>query len=145
MTSRQGPNSPSGYANAEVFTLPPDEVEEVWHYIEPLVKGSCERSRSTFDADWLFKECEAGRAFLIIAADNTEYRGVCIVTPEGDAMRGLALGGKRLAGWLPLLIGEIRNIMRHCGAKRFVDTGRPGLVRLIPGARVIGWEYEVLP
>jgi hypothetical protein len=129
----------------EADIIRPNEVDNVWPSIAEGMIKSCRGTN--LSAGYLWTQCRAGEAFLVIVHEDGDYLGACVTRfetqPERLILRGLALCGKDTKKWLATLQDKLRQMAREGGATIFVDDGKPGLVKLIKDARVVRVVYEV--
>jgi hypothetical protein len=127
----------------EVQVADPAMTDAIWQHIKAGMIECREGQDET--AGWLWQECRSGRAFLIVAWEETTILGAAIVQfqHEGRTLRGLGFTGVRVDEWWPQLSAKVVEIMRDGGCTRFVDGARPGMRKYYPDAKVVGTIFEV--
>lgn len=134
-----------------ISTVRPDQVDQVWPMIAEGMRRSCDKTGGELSAGYLWQECRAGHAFLVVAYDATEVLGAAVLRfetwPSGIRLRGLGLCGKNMKAWLPEMRAVAEQIGRAGGAVALVDKGSPALLRLLRRfdvpAKVLSTQYEV--
>ena len=129
----------------DVDIVAPNLVDNVWPQLADGFAASCEGSDLT--PGHLWQECRSGHAFLVVAYESERVLGAVIVRFEYGAdravLRGLALCGTGFKSWIEPMRSKLNEMAKQGGASVFVDEGRPALVRMIKGAKVVRVTYEV--
>jgi hypothetical protein len=130
----------------EVHLVPVPAVDEVFPKIVSGIERACSKGGGDLTAAYLWQECRASRAFLLIAVDG-EILGACIWRFETWAgksvMKCLAAWGTRMAEWEPAMREKSETLARLGGAVKILADGRTGWARRYPKARVVRVLYEV--
>ncbi len=125
----------------------PNLVDQVWPQIADGVAKSYAKSGGGMTPGQLWQECRSGHAFLVVVYNPNALVGAIVVRfeygPDKTRLRGLALVGTDLRAWIEPLRAKLTEMAKQGGAEVFIDEGRPGLVRLIPDAKIVRVTYEV--
>jgi hypothetical protein len=125
--------------------IQPGNVDTIWPQLAEGFTKSCEGTNVS--SGWLWTQCRAGEAFLVICHKDNEIKGACVVRFENQpsrlVLRGLALCGSNMSEWLATMQEKVRQMAREGGASVFIDEGRPGLAKMIKEARVVRVIFEV--
>ncbi len=129
----------------------PERVDAMWSLLAEGMRKSCDRTGGELSAGYLWQECRAGHAFLVVAYDESAVLGAAIVRfetwPSGIRLRGLGLCGKNMKSWIEEMRAAVEQIARAGGAVAIVDKGSPGLMRLFRHlgikSRLLSTQYEV--
>lgn len=123
------------------------EVDRVWPAVAQGIEDSCRRTGGDLTGDYLWSECRAGRAFLVVIALHSEIIGASVWRFEkwtsGRKLRCLALYGRDIKSWLGEHQKFTENMARTGDATAIVTEGRVGWGRLFPKARVLRQLYEM--
>lgn len=120
--------------------VPVTLVDGVWPKLREGMVIACEKGRGQYDADWLFRVCRTGEAYLLIDMDE-----------QGEVKAGLVCQVQYWRGEQKVVLlavtgkfesGEFRKFIRENIGSKLVWEGRPGWARSIPGARVLRWVFE---
>lgn len=124
-----------------------DQIDGVWPQLAEGMAESCKATGGNMTAGWLWQECRSGHAFLIIGHEADAVKVGLVVqfqTLGGEPiLRGLGLCGQGFRDWAIGLADFLRQIAKSGGAQWFIDDGRPGMSRLVPGAEVVSITYRV--
>ena len=129
-----------------VDIVAPNLVDQVWPQIADGMAKSCRKTGNDLAPGYLWQECRSGHAFLVLAHDEGKAVGAVIVRFEygtKSVLRGLGMCGQDFKGWLAPMREKLTEMAKQGGASVFVDEGRPGLVKLIDGAKTTRVTYEV--
>lgn len=126
--------------------LRPDEVDAVWPDVADGLKSPIEDHGGDLTPGYLWQECRAGRAFLVINVDGDELTGACVLRPEtwGDGHRLRCLSMFASGDWFPATDDLIRSIMRDCGTDKLIFDGRHGWGRFLERRGVHAREIRTL-
>lgn len=121
------------------------QVDSVWPLVADGLERACRATGGELTADYLWGECRAGRAFLLVVAD-IGIRAAAVLRFEqwstGKKLRCLALYGTDMRDWLPQLTDAAKQLAKVGGATSLVSDGRKGWARLFNG-KVLRQTYEV--
>lgn len=122
------------------------QVDQLWPIISEGLEKACRRTGGDLTSDYLWSECRAGRAFLLIACDDDRIIAAGVFRFEawtsGRKLRVLSLYGTRMSEWLQHGLSVVRQMMRVGNADGLVFEGRPGWSRKLR-ARELRRLFEV--
>lgn len=122
------------------------EVDRIWPSIANGLEDACRATGGDLTADYLWSECRAGHAFLVIASRRDEMLAASVWRFEkwtsGRKLCCLALYGHDMRAWLVPHRDMILEMAKAGQATAIVTTGRKGWERLFPNATVLRQTYE---
>ena len=120
-----------------------DQIDGVWHQVEPLVDRALKYSEGEFDREkiiaglkkramqlWCVRGAENGAPIAVVVTEVIPYPGrkKCIV---------VLLAGKELATWIHLLPAVLEPWAKEQGCQSMVAWCREGLAYVLKG---LGWR-----
>lgn len=123
------------------------DVDRVWTMVAEGLENACRETGGDITADYLWSECRAGAAFLVVIERGGDIAGASVWRFEkwssGKKFRCLVLYGRNMSDWLAEHRRLTLRMARVGGANGIVAGGRKGWERLFPDAKVLKQIYEV--
>ncbi len=114
--------------------MPPDQVDEIWRHVEPLLRKATERC-GDWTTDALRREIASG-ALLWITWDGSAIRAACVTRLQenrtGRACYVIAVGGEQTMPWTEAM-ATVERYAREQGCAGIRIEGRAGWGRVLYG------------
>ena len=125
------------------------QIDGLWPAVAEGLERACQETGGDLTADYLWSECRAARAFLMLVIEDDSIAAASVWRFEkwtsGKKLRCLALYGKvgQMADWLDAHRKATIDMAKLGEATALVTEGRAGFARIFPEARVLRQLYEV--
>lgn len=126
--------------------VPPNLVPRIWPSLADGIDKACRRGGSGQTAAWLFSECLGARSYLFaIFRDDTPVAGLVarVELRGGENVFCIqAMCGVDMSEWIDRIASH-EFWPRQLQCSKAIFSGSEAYQRLVPGARVTGYNYEV--
>lgn len=121
------------------------QVDGLWSQIAEGLEHACRKTGGDITAHYLWTECRAGRAFLVVATAPTKLGHEIIAASvwrfeqwsSGRKLRCLSLYGRDMKSWLADHRKLTLEMAKTGGATALVTEGRPGWARVFREAKTL--------
>jgi hypothetical protein len=119
---------------ARAVLVEPDEIEAIWHHVQPLLEKSTPHSEGEMDAEDMFPILLSGEMQLWVAIENKEIIAAMvsqiITYPKKRVMRIISIGGADMEKWMPNF-PLFENWALNLGCTSIEAWGRKGWLRVL--------------
>lgn len=136
----------------KVELVPVVLVDNIFPAVSDGFNRASKKSSSDIDASYLYRECRAGNAMLVVASDETNVTGALVLRNENwcgkSVMHTLGLWCSARGAYRALEAKKIE-LARMTGATSLVasarasERGHCGFLRLHPNAKILRYVIEV--
>lgn len=114
--------------------IQPDQIDEEWHEIGPILQRAIDRSRGRSNNDDVLKALRNAEMQLWVARDEFELLGVWVTRlvkyPDTKVCEILFASGAAIQKWCDPGLNVIEEWARSCGCERVEIIGRQGWQRM---------------
>jgi len=111
-----------------------DEIESIWHHVQPLLEKSAPHSEGEMEAEDMFPILLSGEMQLWVAIENKEIIAAMVSQiisyPRKKVMRIISIGGSDMEKWMPNF-PIFENWALNLGCTSIEAWGRKGWLRVL--------------